>query len=458
MSRELPHNNEAEQAILGALLIYPKVSQTVYDQDLSKDDFYLEAHKRIFDVMVTLMEEGKPIDPTSIISKLQDREELALVGGADYILLLSDSAVTSANVNYYIEIVKNKADARRLIETAERIAEEGFDTSNELDVLLDEAEKQILYVTRNRRVNDFQNSSTVVSNVMNEISELQKSKDGITGVKTGFRRLDEITNGLQRGDLIILAARPSVGKTAFALNLGLRASKNNKKTSNGAVAIFSLEMPAEQLMKRMLSAQSEVEGNKLRNGQLNNDEMNKLYEAATKLTGCKLYIDDSSSIKMAEIFSKCRKLKAEEGLDLVVIDYLQLIEGSGRRSSDSRQQEVSEISRSLKMLARELSVPVIALSQLSRSVEQRAGDKRPMLSDLRESGAIEQDADIVMFLYREDYHNTNTEEREKEDEVQVEVSLQKHRNGATGTFELSFKKSVNAFYDFAKPAFEGFGQ
>lgn len=458
MGRQLPHNNEAEQSILGALLIYPKVTQNVYDQDLSKDDFFLEAHKRIFDVMVTLIDEGKPIDSTTIISKLQDKDELNLVGGADYILLLSDSAVTSANVNYYIEIVKNKADARRLIETAEKIAEDGFDTSNELDVLLDEAEKQILYVTRNRRVSDFKNSGTVVSNVMNEISELQKSKDGVTGVKTGFRRLDDITNGLQRGDLIILAARPSVGKTAFALNVGLRTSKNNRDRSNGAVAIFSLEMPAEQLMKRMLSAQSEVEGNKLRNGQLNNDELNKLYEAATKLTGCKLFIDDSSSIKMAEIISKCRKLKSEQGLDLVVIDYLQLIEGSGRRSSDSRQQEVSEISRSLKMMARELDVPVIALSQLSRSVEQRAGDKRPMLSDLRESGAIEQDADIVMFLYREDYHNTNTEEREKEDEVQVEVSLQKHRNGSTGTFELSFKKSVNAFFDFAAPKFEGFPQ
>ncbi|MDQ0361143.1 replicative DNA helicase [Breznakia pachnodae] len=455
MSRQLPHNNEAEQAILGALLIYPKVVSTVYDRDLQGDDFYLEAHKRIFMVMQDLIDEGKPVDPTSMISKLQDKEELSLVGGADYILVLSDSAVTSANVGYYIEIVKNKADARRLIETAEKIAAEGFDTSNELDVLLDEAERQILHVTRNRRVNDFKNSTMVVENVMSELSELQKSKDGITGVKTGYRRLDQITNGFQRGDLIILAARPSVGKTAFALNVGLRTSKSNTTTSNGAVAIFSLEMPAEQLMKRMLSAQSEVEGNKLRNGQLNNDELNKLYEAATRLSKCKLFIDDSSSIKMAEIISKCRKLKSEHGLDLVIIDYLQLIEGSGKRSSDSRQQEVSEISRSLKMMARELEVPVIALSQLSRSVEQRAGDKRPMLSDLRESGAIEQDADIVMFLYREDYHNTNTEEREREDEVQVEVSLQKHRNGATGTFELSFKKSVNAFFDYAPQGFEG---
>jgi len=458
MSRQLPHNNEAEQAILGALLIYPKVVSTVYDKDLQQDDFYLEAHKRIFNVMQELSDEAKPIDPTSTISKLQDKEELSLVGGADYILVLSDSAVTSANVGYYIEIVKNKADARRLIETAEKIAAEGFDTSNELDVLLDEAERQILHVTRNRRVNDFKNSTTVVENVMNELSELQKSKDGITGVKTGYRRLDQITNGFQRGDLIILAARPSVGKTAFALNVGLRTSKNNTTTSNGAVAIFSLEMPAEQLMKRMLSAQSEVEGNKLRNGQLNNDELNKLYEAATRLSKCKLFIDDSSSIKMAEIISKCRKLKSEHGLDMIIIDYLQLIEGSGKRSSDSRQQEVSEISRSLKMMARELEVPVIALSQLSRSVEQRAGDKRPMLSDLRESGAIEQDADIVMFLYREDYHKTDTEEREREDEVQVEVSLQKHRNGATGTFELSFKKSVNAFFDYAPQSFEGMSQ
>lgn len=455
MSRELPHNHEAEQAILGALLIYPKSIQEVKDKDLSRDDFYVEAHKRIFDAMLDLLEQGMGVDPTTLVAKLQDKNELHLVGGVEYILLLSDSSVTSANAGYYIEIVKTKADARRLIETAERIAESGFDTSNELAYLLDSAEKQILEVTRNRRVNEFRHSKSVIESIMEELEHLRKSKDGVTGVKTGFRELDRITNGLQRGDLIILAARPSVGKTAFALNVGLKTSKHNIQTSNGAVAIFSLEMPAEQLMKRMLSAESNIRGDQLRTGRFDDRELGRLYEAAGQLSGCKIFIDDSSSIKMADIFSKCRKLKSEHGIDLIVIDYLQLIEGSGRRGNDNRQQEVSEISRSLKMLARELEVPVIALSQLSRSVEQRAGDKRPMLSDLRESGAIEQDADIVMFLYREDYQKTDGEDNQNADDVPIEVSLQKHRNGAIGTFQLSFKKSINAFFDYAGSRFEG---
>lgn len=447
MSRELPHNQEAEQAILGALLIYPKAMQEVKDKDLSRDDFYVEAHQRIFDAMLDVMGLGMGIDPTTLVAKLQDKGEIALVGGVEYILLLSDSSASSANAGYYIEIVKTKADARRLIETAEKIAESGFDTSSELAYLLDSAERQILAVTRNRRVNDFRHSKAVIETIMEELEMLRKSKDGVTGIKTGFKELDRITNGLQRGDLIILAARPSVGKTAFALNIGLKTSKNNIRTSNGAVAIFSLEMPAEQLMKRMLSAESNIRGDKLRNGRFDDRELGRLYEAAGELSGCKIFIDDSSSIKMADIFSKCRKLKAEHGLDLIVIDYLQLIEGSGRRGSDNRQQEVSEISRSLKMLARELEVPVISLSQLSRSVEQRAGDKRPMLSDLRESGAIEQDADIVMFLYRDDYQKTDTDDQNSDD-VPIEVSIQKHRNGAIGTFQLSFKKSVNAFFDY----------
>ncbi|MFV0381117.1 MAG: replicative DNA helicase [Breznakia sp.] len=450
MARALPHNVEAEQSILGALLIYPSVSKTVFEQALDESDFFMEHHRHIFASMMQLIEAGKPIDATTIVAKLQDSEQLALVGGAEYILALSDSAVTSANVNYYIEIVKDKADARRLIMISEAIAETGFDTNNSLEELLDDAESKILSITRNRRVTDFRSSRDIATSVMNEIDELQKSKEGITGIKTGYAEMDRMTNGLQRGDLIILAARPSVGKTAFALNLALRSALHNRKTSNGAIAVFSLEMPSEQLMKRILSAQSKVEGNKLRNGKLQNDETNRLYEAVNKIKDLKLFVDDTSSIRIGEVFSKCRKLASDQnGLDLVIVDYLQLIQGSGKRSNDNRQQEVSDISRSLKIMARDLNCPVIALSQLSRSVEQRAGDKRPMLSDLRESGSIEQDADIVLFLYREDYHNKSEEARSENAEkevVPVEVLMEKHRNGATGSFTLQFEKKINAFY------------
>lgn len=331
---------------------------------------------------------------------------------------------------------------RRLIETAEQIAEEGFDSASELDEIMDKAEKEILEVTRSRRTTDFKSSKQVVNEVINEVIKLRDAKGGVTGIKTNYHVLDNITNGFQRGDLIILAARPSMGKTAFALNLALNAALLNP----GAIAIFSLEMPAEQLMKRILSAKGRVEGNKLRTGFLNNDEFNKLSEAANEIMACKLFIDDSAVVKMGDIFSKCRKLKSEHGLDLVVIDYLQLISGNSRGSSDNRQQEVSDISRALKALARELEVPVIALSQLSRSVESRQ-DKRPMLSDLRESGAIEQDADIVMFLYRDEYYNRDKDPDNTEPD-RTEINLAKHRNGATGQVELAFDKSYNAFYNY----------
>ncbi len=436
MARELPHNNEAEQAILGALLVYPSVVKVVYDQNLIMDDFFVEAHKRIYDAMLYLMNNHNPIDPTTLLARLQDSDELSYAGGADYIVNLSDSAVSSANITYYIEIVQKKAYARHLIETAEMIAEEGFDSSIDLDELMDKAERSILNVTRKRNATNFKGSREVIGNVMEEINNLRNSSDGITGIETGYRDIDKLTNGLQRGDLIILAARPSMGKTAFALNLALNASLSTK--NKGAVALFSLEMPAEQYMRRILSAKSQVEGNKLRSGQVRSDEMNKLSEAANELAALKIFIDDSAIVKMPEIFSKCRKLQSEHGLDLIVVDYLQLITSAGK---ESRQLEISEISRSLKALARELEVPVLALSQLSRGVESRQ-DKRPMLSDLRDSGAIEQDADIVVFLYRDDYYDRENDS----DESITEVDVQKHRNGALKKIKLQFKKSINAFY------------
>lgn len=445
MSRELPHSNEAEQSILGAMMVYPNVAGVVYDQGLVSEDFYLDIHQRIFSCMLDIVDQGKPVDVTTLITRLQDTEQLNLVGGADYIIKLSDTAISSANSVYYIEMIKSRAHLRRLIETAQVIAEEGFDTSEELDIVMDKAERDILNVTRSRRATDFKSSRDVISGVMQEIIKLRSSDDRVTGIKTGYDDLDRLTNGFQRGDLIILAARPAMGKTAFALNLALNASFYNP----GAIAVFSLEMPAEALMKRILSAKSAVESSKLRSGNIVDDEFNKLNEAANELMACKLFIDDSSSIKISEIFSKCRKLKSEHGLDLVVIDYLQLISGSGRGGGDNRQQEISEISRSLKGLAREMECPVISLSQLSRSVETRP-DKHPMLSDLRESGAIEQDADIVMFLYREEYYNKDKNEAAENVTEPTDVEIAKHRNGATARIQLAFQKNISAFFNIAK--------
>ena len=443
MAKEMPHSIEAEQSILGAMLVYPSLVRTVVDQDLHAEEFYVEAHQRIFGCMMDLHENGQNVDVTTLITRLNDTSQLALVGGADYVIKLSDSAVSSANGVFYIDIIKQRYHLRRLIETAEKIAEEGFDSSSSLDDVLDHAEKEILEVTRSRRASEFQSSKEVVSRVIKELVALRESDNHITGVRTGYQDLDRMTNGFQRGDLIILAARPAMGKTALALNLGMYTALRNP----GAVAFFSLEMPAESLMKRLLSAKSQVEGNKLRGGNISDDELYRLNEAGNELGAAKIFIDDSASIKVSQIFSKCRKLMSEYGLSLIVIDYLQLISGSGRGGGDNRQQEVSEISRNLKILAKEMNCPVIALSQLSRSVEQRT-DKQPMLSDLRESGAIEQDADIVMFLYREDYYKKTSEQEERSDinEV-VDLNLAKHRNGSVGHVSLVFNKSISAFYN-----------
>ena len=434
MARELPHSTEAEQAILGAMLVYPSVVNIAVDQDLQAEEFYLDVHRRIFGCMMDLRESGQNIDVATLITRLNDTEQLALAGGADYVIKLSDSAVSSANGIYYINIIKERYHLRRLIETAQQIAEEGFDTGSPLDDVLDQAERQILEVTRSRRASEFQSSKEVVSRVIRELVALRESDNHITGVRTGYQDLDRMTNGFQRGDLIILAARPAMGKTALALNLGMYTALRNP----GAVAFFSLEMPADSLMKRLLSAKSQVEGGKLRSGNITDEELNRLNEAGSELGAARIYIDDSASIKVSQIFSKCRKLMSEQGLSLIVIDYLQLISGSGK-SGDNRQQEVSEISRNLKILAKEMNCPVIALSQLSRSVESR-DDKTPRLSDLRESGAIEQDADIVMFLYRDDYYNDDSENHNL-----AECIIAKNRHGETRTVELQWLPEYTTF-------------
>lgn len=439
-TRQLPSSLEAEQAILGGMLVYPKVVGDVKDHDLTADDFFHENHQRLFRTMTYLIDQGQPVEPVGLITRLNDTHELNLVGGADYILKLTENAISSVNATTYIEVIKSRAQVRKLIETAQKIEAEGFENIKSLDELMDDAERKILDVTRQRRTTDFRSSGDILNTVMDRIQMLRSSKEKITGIKTGYVDLDHTTNGFQRGDLIILAARPSVGKTAFALNIALQSSLRNP----GAVAIFSLEMPCEQLMQRILSAKSEVYGDKIRSGYISNEEMVRIQEACNEIRKTKIYIDDSAVIKMGDIFSKCRKLKSEQGLDMIIIDYLQLISASSRSNSDNRQQEVSEISRSLKALARELDVPVIALSQLSRGVESRQ-DKHPMLSDLRESGSIEQDADIVMFLYRDSYQKKEEEAENAVDPVDVDIA--KHRNGATRRFQLMFAKNINAFFN-----------
>lgn len=436
--RTLPHNIEAEQAVLGSMILSKNALDEVMGS-LDYNDFYSNQHIVIYKAIILLVEESKPIDLTTLTSRLVDLNQLDQCGGVDYLSAVSQSVYSSANINYYIDIVSEKSLLRKLIDITEKIASSGYESEESVSDLIQSAEKSFLEVTRNRRTKNFKSSEEVLKEVHDNLLILAQQGDGITGIPTGFRDLDKITNGFQKGDLIILAARPSVGKTAFALNLASNAAHLSKKP----VAIFSLEMGADQLIKRMISSRGRIEGNKLRTGKFDDEDWLKYSKAVDILSNDPIYIDDTPGIRMTEVASKCRKLEREQGLGMIVIDYLQLIVGS-EKSRESRQLEVSEISRSLKALARELEVPVIALSQLSRGVEQRQ-DKRPMMSDLRESGAIEQDADIVSFLYRDDYYN----KEDSEFPGVVELILGKHRNGATGDIKLSFEKDINHFTNIA---------
>lgn len=441
MALELPNSARLEQSLLGSLMVYPQTVTACRDQDLRADEFFVPGHQKIYSAALELSETGKTVDLNGIHQRLYDRGELDAAGGISYLLSLMDSAVSGAAAAGYIETIKNKAQLRTLMEVCENLSQEASVSSEEIDVVLDHAEHAIMEVTRNRRGSEFESSQEIVGRVLEEIRSLQNTK-GVTGIKTGFRALDKMTNGLQRGDLIILAARPAMGKSAFALNIANEVAKRNP----GCVAVFSLEMPSDSLMKRLISSESLVKSEKLRSGDVDNEEMSKLYEAGNRLSERYIFIDDTSSIRVSQIFSKCRKLQSEyNSLSLIVIDYLQLISGSGR--SDSRQQEVSEISRNLKILAKEMDCPVIALSQLSRKVEERT-DHEPQLSDLRESGSIEQDADIVMFLYREAYYEKHEHDEQSDEEI-VSVNLAKHRNGAIGKVELAFRKSVSKFLNIA---------
>lgn len=427
-----PQNVEAEQAVLGAMLLSHD-AVIVAMEKLQPRDFYRDVHRIIFEAMEHLHRENKEIDVITLPEELRRIKKLDDVGGVEYVLQLPNLVATAANIEYYANIVAEKALARNLISTCTELTTEAYDGEKEPEALLDDAERKILQLSDTKNRGDFASVGTVVEATLDKITKLYENKAGLTGLPTGFRDLDRMTSGLQPSDLILVAARPSMGKTAFTLNIAQNVGVRQHKT----VAFFSLEMSQEQLVQRLLCQIAHIDSQKLRTGQLNSDEeWTRLTDACDKLYESPIYIDDTPGISVAEMRSKARRLKSEHGLDLIIVDYLQLMQG---RNAESRQQEISEISRSLKALARELKVPLIALSQLSRSVESRQ-DKRPMLSDLRESGALEQDADIVSFLYREDYYDKETENQHI-----TEVILAKHRNGPVGSVKLYFKNEFTLF-------------
>ena len=446
MARVLPSAPEAEATLLGNMMVYPSAARIAMEEGLSEEDFFVEANRRIFLAIDSLYKQGERIDLTTVVTRLKDMDMLDKCGGVSYLSDLSDASVTSANVKSYVNMVHDKAVIRKMIEAAETLAEEGYSGQTDINEYLDACEKAVLEISRNRRTNEFRTSPELITGVLENIQKMSDNRTDITGLKTGFNDFDHTLHGLQKGDLIVLAARPAMGKTAVALNMAMNVAAYQPR---GAVAIFSLEMAAEQLAMRLPRAKSHIPGDKLRTGRLNDADWNRLNEAAGELKMSNIYIDDTSMIKVPEIFSKCRRLKADVGLNLVLIDYIQLITASGNRRNENRQQEISDISRNLKALARELEVPVIALSQLSRSVEQR-DNKHPMLSDLRESGAIEQDADIVLMLYREAYYDEAIREQaQKDGNERLEINIAKHRNGATRKVYLAFENTTNALYNIA---------
>ncbi len=433
-----PHNNDAEQSVLGSILLQPSTLISAMEY-LQTHDFYRRAHQLIYQTMIDLNEKNEEIDVITVANLLETNKQLEDVGGAPYLAELANVVPTAANIEYYAKIVEERSLLRRLIQASTDIITETYEESDDVSSILDAAEQKILEVSERKNRSGFIKISDVLRDSMEEIDELYKNNEEITGLSSGYRALDLMTAGLHEDELIILAARPGMGKTAFALNI----AQNIGTSTSENVAIFSLEMGATQLVNRMLCAEGTINANNLRTGQLTEEEFEKLFVAMGSLSKANIFIDDTPGIRVSEIRAKSRRLMQERGgIGLIIIDYLQLIEGSGQ---ESRQQEVSEISRQLKKLAMELNVPVIALSQLSRSVESRQ-DKRPILSDLRESGSLEQDADIVAFLYREDYYRSEDEdEEEAEEDNVIEVLIEKNRSGARGDVKLLFIKEYNKF-------------
>lgn len=432
IKKVLPHSSEAEQSVIGSMIMDKDAIVTASEM-VTGEDFYEPRYGILFDAMIELFNEGKPVDLITLSNKLKEKDVPPEVCSLEFIRDLITAVPTSANVKHYATIVKEKSTLRQLIKVTEGITNQCYLDKDKVETILEETEKKVFDILQKRNTGDFVSIKDVVFHSLESIEAAAKNKGSVTGVATGFYDLDYKTAGLQPSDLILIAARPSMGKTAFVLNIAEYVALR----SNVTTAIFSLEMSKDQLVKRILSMHSKVDSQAIRSGDLSDDDWLKLVESARTIGNSNLIIDDTSSISIGELRSKCRKFKLEHNLGLVIIDYLQLMSGSKR--SESRQQEISEISRSLKALAREINAPVVALSQLSRAVEQRP-DKRPMLSDLRESGAIEQDADVVMFIYRDDYYN-----HDSEDAGISEIIIGKQRNGPTGTVKLAWLSQYTKF-------------
>jgi len=437
LGRIPPHNIEAEQSVLGSMLLDREVIPTTLEI-LKSEDFYREDHKEIFESILDLFDRGEPIDLITVSEQLKSRGTLENVGGLEYLSNISAAVPTTANARYYARIVEEKSILRKLIKASSDIVNMGYEAAEEVSYVLDRAEKSIFDILQKRNVSGFSVVKDVLVETFNRLEELYNNKGHVTGIPTGFADLDYKTSGLQNSDLVLIAARPAMGKTSFVLNIAQYAAVHG----GIPVAVFSLEMSKEQLVNRLLCSEAMVDSHKMRTGKLDDDDWQKIARALGPLSEAPIYIDDTSGISVMEIRAKCRRLKLEKNLGLVIIDYLQLMQGRGK--NESRQQEISEISRSLKILAKEINVPVLTLSQLSRAPESRT-DHRPILSDLRESGAIEQDADIVMFLYRDDYYNPDTEKKNIS-----EVIIAKHRNGSTGTIELAWLGQYTKFANLEK--------
>lgn len=433
-----PHNTEAEKSVLGSAMLSKDALADVIDV-VAADDFYDAAHKEIFEVMVELFRNNISVDIVTVCEELNKRKSLQMVGGRAYIAGLSSFAPSSVNAAEYAKIVAEKSSIRRLIKTAEDIREKGYEESMDAADILDYAEKGIFEIAQKGQKNDFSPIKDVLIENIAMIDTAIQTQGQVVGLPTGFKRLDEVTSGLHRSDLVIIAARPAMGKTAFVLNI----AQNAAVKSGATVLIFSLEMSKAQLGQRLLAMESRVEMQKLKTGNIERNDWDRINMALDSLSKTNLHIDDTPGISLLEMKNKCRRLKAEKGLDLVIIDYLQLMKGEGK-ASDSRQQEISNLSRYLKLLAREMDCPVLVLSQLSRAAEQRQ-DHRPILSDLRDSGAIEQDADMVIFLYRDDYYNPDDSEKPGV----CEVNIAKHRSGPTETIDLTWVARYTKFSDKA---------
>lgn len=440
----MPQAIEIEQCVLGAMFLSDQAVKKCVE-NLTPDVFFLDAHRKIFEVMQNLSEQNIMIDAPLVIAELEKRGILDSVGGTEYLTVILNSVISSSNIDEHIKIVNEKAILRRLIDVSSSIIDNAYDGDNELSDVLENAETKILNVVKTRKGSEFKSIQDVLNRTVEQINRIVDNKGEVTGLSTGFTDLDKLTTGFHPHELIIIAARPAMGKTAFALNLATNIAQSTTKT----VALFNMEMGAEQLAMRMIAAEGELDQGKLKRGELDKNDFNKIDEAVARLGNTNLVIDDTSGMTIGEIKAKCRRLaSSENGLGIVIIDYLTLIMGSTKYQGN-RQQEVSEISRSLKTMAMELDIPVVALAQLSRNVEQR-DDKRPMLSDLRESGSIEQDADIVAFLYRDDYYQLKKGQEETSDISQSEFIVAKHRSGPTDTINLLFKRNISKFVSIVK--------